>query len=119
MLHIGTHSAKAMFADAQQSNVIRTWIVRLVGFLIMLMGFNLLFKPFSVIADVLPIAGTIVGVGTGIVAFLLSVPLSLITIASAWVFYRPLIGLPLLIAAGIGIFFLIQKIRAYKNAQTP
>lgn len=117
MLHIGTHSAAAMFADAQKSNIIKTWIVRVVGFLIMLIGFNLLFKPFSVIADVLPIAGTIVGVGTGIVAFLLSAPLSLLTIASAWIFYRPLIGIPLFIAAGVGIFFLIKKISAYKKAQ--
>lgn len=117
MLDIGNHSAAAMFADAQQSNIIRTWIVRLVGFLIMLTGFNLLFKPFSVLADLLPIAGTIVGVGTGIVAFLLSAPLSLLTIASAWIFYRPLIGIPLLIVAGVGIFFLIKKIRDYKKSQ--
>jgi hypothetical protein len=117
MLQIGNHTAAAMFADAQKSNQIRTWVVRVVGFLLMLIGFNLLFKPFSIIADVLPIAGTIVGVGTGIVAFLLSAPLSLLTIASAWIFYRPLIGIPLFIAAGVGIFFLIKKIRAYKKAQ--
>ena len=117
MLHIGDHSAAAMFADAQKSNIIKTWVVRVVGFLIMLIGFNLLFKPFSVIADVLPIAGTVVGIGTGIVAFLLSAPLSLLTIASAWIFYRPLIGIPLLIVAGLGIFFLIKKIRSYKKDQ--
>lgn len=117
MLQIGNHSAAAMFADAQKNNQIRTWVVRVVGFLLMLIGFHFLFKPFSVIADVLPIAGTIVGVGTGIVAFLLSAPLSLATIASAWIFYRPLIGIPLLIAAGVGIFFLIKKIRVYKKDQ--
>ena len=119
ILEVGNHSAAAMFAQAQKSNEIKTWVLRGLGFVLMLIGFNLLFKPLSVIADVLPIAGTIVGVGTGIVAFLLSAPLSLLTIASAWVFYRPLIGVPLLLAAGVGIFFLIKKISTYKKAQAP
>jgi len=49
---------------------------------------------------------------------LLSAPLSLITIAVAWVFYRPLIGIPLLILAGLGITFLIMKIMGLKKAHS-
>lgn len=111
MLQVGEHSAEAMFESAQQSNKVMTWILRAVGFFVMFFGFNLIFKPLSVVADVLPIAGSIVGAGTGLVAFLLAAPLSLITIAVAWVFYRPLIGVPLLILAGVGLFFLIKKLR--------
>jgi len=37
--------------------------------------------PLSVMADVLPILGNIVGFGTGIVSFILSFTISLITIA--------------------------------------
>lgn len=116
MLQVGEHSGAAMFESAQKSNKIFTWILRVVGFVLMFMGFNLVFKPLSVVADVLPIAGSIVGVGTGIVAFLLAAPLSLITVAVAWIFYRPLIGVPLLIVAGIGIAFLIKKMVAQKKA---
>lgn len=115
MLHHGTHTADAMFTRAQESNKIFTWILRAVGFGLMFIGFSLIFKPLSVVADVLPIAGDIVGVGTGIVAFLLAAPLSLITISIAWVFYRPLVGVPLLVLAGVGLFFLFKKLKARRK----
>lgn len=118
MLMDGEHSGAEMFESAQQSNKTMTWILRVVGFVVMFMGFSLIFKPLSVVADVLPIAGTVVGVGTGIVAFLLAAPLSLITISIAWIFYRPLIGIPLLLVACVGIFFLIKKVSAYKKSKT-
>ena len=117
MLHMGKHTADAMFTSAQESNKMLTWILRVVGFVVMFIGFSLLFKPLSVVADVLPIAGAIVGIGTGIVAFLLAAPLSLITIAVAWIFYRPLIGVPLLILAGVGLFFLFKKFAAVRKAK--
>jgi len=116
MLKVGNHNADSMFSGAQASNKMLTWILRVVGFVVMFFGFSLVFKPLSVVADVLPIAGTIVGVGTGIVAFLLAAPLSLITISIAWIFYRPMIGVPLLLVACIGIFFLIKKVLAYKKS---
>lgn len=118
MLMIGEHSGSAMFETAQQNNQVMTWILRLVGFVVMFFGFNLIFKPLSVVADVLPIAGTIVGVGTGIIAFLLAAPLSLITISIAWIFYRPLVGIPLLLLAGVGLFFLFKKITSYKKSRS-
>lgn len=74
MLEVGNHSAAAMFENAQNSNKIRTWVVRIVGFFLMFIGFAMLFNPLSVIADVLPIMGSIVGVGTSLVAFLLATP---------------------------------------------
>ena len=114
---MGKHTADAMFTSAQESNKMLTWILRVVGFVVMFIGFSLLFKPLSVVADVLPIAGDIVGIGTGIVAFLLAAPLSLITIAVAWIFYRPLIGVPLLILAGVGLFFLFKKFAAVRKAK--
>ena len=116
MLMTGEHDGESMFAAAQKSNKILTWILRAVGFVVMFFGFNLIFKPLPVIADVLPIAGSVVGVGVGIVAFLLAAPLSLITISMAWIFYRPLIGIPLLILAGVGLFFLFKKVAGYKKS---
>ncbi|NWK55927.1 TMEM43 family protein [Verrucomicrobiaceae bacterium N1E253] len=117
MLQVGNHSAQAMIEQAKNSNSTKTWIIRGVGLLVMFFGFSLIFNPLSVVADVIPIAGSIVGVGTGIVSFLLAVPLSLATIAVAWVYYRPIIGIPLLIAAAVGIFFLIQKLYRYNRSR--
>lgn len=115
MLETGTVSADAMFTAAHEANKFMTWILRLVGFILMLVGFSLLFRPLSVLADLVPFIGNIVGAGTGFVAFLLSLPLSLLVISVAWIFFRPLIGIPLVIAAVAGFVFLIRTLMAQKN----
>jgi hypothetical protein len=111
MLQKGAVDAPTMFKNAEDANVMRTWIVRLLGFLMMMIGFSMIFKPLSVVADVVPFIGNLVGMGTGLVAFALAAPLSFITIAVAWIVYRPVLGVLLLIV-GIGIFvglFLLAK----------
>lgn len=118
LLETGTVSAEAMFAAEHSANKFMTWILRLVGFILMLVGFSLLFRPLSVLADVVPFIGNIVGAGTGFVALLLSLPLSLLVISVAWIFYRPLIGIPLVIAAAAGFVFLIRTLMAQKKKRT-
>jgi hypothetical protein len=117
MLETGTVSADAMFTAAHQANKFMTWILRLLGFILMLIGFSLLFRPLSVLADVVPFIGSIVGMGTGFVAFLLSLPLSLLVISTAWIFYRPLVGIPLAVLAVGGFAFLIGKLIAQRKRQ--
>ena len=108
LLQIGTFSADSMFKQAQQENVFMTWILRLVGFIMMMIGITMVFKPLTVMADVLPILGDILGLGIGIFAGIVAFALSLLTIAIAWVFYRPLIGIPLLIiAVGLIVVFIV------------
>ena len=103
ILKTGTHTAASMFEAAQESNALWTWILRFAGFVVMFIGFKLVFKPLVVIADVLPFLGGIVSVGTGLVSFLIAGPLSLVTIAIAWIFYRPLLGIVLLVVAAGGL----------------
>ena len=110
MLKAGVVGSQQMFADAQAANVTMTWILRFVGFLMFLIGFNLLFKPLEVIADFIPFVGSIVGAGGFVVALLLASGLSFITIAIAWIFYRPLIGIPMLIAGiALPVFLIIKN----------
>lgn len=117
MLSTGTVSSEAMFAAAHAANRLMTWLLRLLGLVLMFIGFSLLFRPLSVLADVVPFIGNIVGVGTGFVAFLISAPLSLLVISVAWIFYRPMVGIPLAIAAVVGFVFLIMKLSAQKKAR--
>jgi hypothetical protein len=51
------------------------------------------------VADVVPFIGNLLGAGATLFAVLLALPLSLATISVGWVFYRPLVGVPLLIGA--------------------
>jgi hypothetical protein len=107
LLETGIHSADAIIQHAQESNTLMTWIIRLIGFILLVIGINMEFKVLSVIADVLPIAGDIIGAGTGIIAFLLAVILALVTIAIAWIFYRPLLAI-ILLAAVVGVITVIK-----------
>lgn len=104
----GLQSKEAMFAAAQSENTFIAWLLRIVGFFLMFIGITSIFNPFKVLADVLPLAGKIVGAGTGFIAFLLSAVGSISIIALAWLWYRPLLGIALLIVA-VGGLFLIKN----------
>ncbi|HRQ63658.1 MAG TPA: TMEM43 family protein [Xanthomonadaceae bacterium] len=105
----GDVSADHMFAQAHAANNMLTWILRFAGFMLMWIGLGLIFKPLSVLMDVIPLLGTIVGKGIGFVTFIIAAVLSLITIAIAWLFYRPLLGIALLIVAGGLIYWMVVK----------
>lgn len=109
LVQAGEHTADAMFEQAKSDNAQLTWILRLVGSALLVFAFMLVLKPLSVLADVVPLIGTIVEVGTGFVGFLLGVSLALITICIAWIFYRPLVGVALLLATGAIIYWLKRK----------
>jgi len=108
ILKIGVISAQEMIQQAQAENTMLTWILRVVGLFVMFFGLRMIFSIISVTADVLPILGNIAEFGIGIVAFLIAAIFSLLTIAIAWIFYRPLIGLGL-IAAAVGVMFWVKK----------
>ena len=112
----GVEDAAAMFSTARTNNAIFTWLIRVAGFLLMFFGFSMIFKPLSVLADVLPILGDFVEMGVGLVAGLIALICSLVTIAIAWLFYRPVLGIILLAAAGFLAWKLIQKRKAAKSA---
>ncbi|WP_411825341.1 TMEM43 family protein [Luteolibacter sp. AS25] len=116
ILETGDKSAEEMFISAHESNKIMTWILRALGVFLMFFGFSAIFRPLSVVADVVPFIGNIVGVGTNLVAILLALPISLVIISFAWIYYRPLIGIPLLVLAVGGFAFLIWKLIAQKKS---
>jgi len=99
LLQMGVHTSEAMFAKAQASNRMLTWGLRLLGFVLMLIGLNMFFRPLSVLGDVLPILGSLVGAGIGIVSFLAALALSTVTVAVAWLVYRPLLGIALIVVS--------------------
>ena len=49
--------------------------------------------------------GSIVSIAAMVFAFVVGLILSTLIIAVAWVFFRPLIGIPLLIGVGVGSYF--------------
>jgi Transmembrane protein 43 len=108
LLNYGTVSADSMFKTAEESNQTLAWILRLVGYLMMAIGLFMIFRPFEIVADVLPILGTLVGVGAALFAGVTAACLTLLTIALSWLYFMPLLGVPLLILAAAGIAGLIH-----------
>ena len=112
LLETGLHDAAAMFKSAHRSNTVLTWLLRLLGFVLMWIGLALLLNPLSVLADVVPLIGDIVGMGTGLVAGVIALALSSITIAVSWLYHRPLLSAVLFgvaVAAVVGLKFLPKR----------
>lgn len=96
----GEHTLVAMMEQAKKEAQMMAWILRGAGWLLMTIGLASIFKPLSVLGDVVPFIGNLIGGGIGLISALVSLGLSLITIGIAWVAVRPLVGVPLLVAAG-------------------
>jgi hypothetical protein len=115
LLDYGQKSIGSMFSKARDENAMMTWGLRIVGFVLMAVGLGLLLRPLAVIADVLPILGSIVGAGTYFVAALSSLVLSLITIGISWVVFRPIVGVPLLFTAFVLAWVLKKRVSSLRN----
>jgi hypothetical protein len=116
MIEAGRVPAAAMFQQAEADNVTLTWILRLVGTVVMFVGFLIIFNPLKVLADVIPFIGSIVGFGTGLLAAVLTLVLAPATIAIAWLFYRPLVGIAIL-ALGIALAYGLTRLRRNRPAK--
>jgi len=108
LLTLGQISAQEMFADELSKNTFITWGLRFLGFMVMMIGLSLVLKPLSVLGDVIPFIGNIIEFGTGLLSAIIAFSLSLITIAIAWFFYRPILTIGL-ISIVVGIVYLLKK----------
>jgi len=108
-----------MFAEEEQANVTMTWILRLVGLIVMAAGIFLVLNPLATVFDIIPFLGGLASTAIALFAILVSLALSLITIAIGWVAYRPLIGIPLLVV-GLAVLggtgYLLARARGKKKA---
>lgn len=114
MLYTGSRSAEQMFEQAQADNVTLTWLLRALGLFLMMTGIGMILKPISVLLDVLPFLGRISRGMMSLVGLLIALPLTLVTIAIAWLFYRPLLAVVLLTAAvavGFAAVALLRRLR--------
>ena len=109
MLRDGVADADEMFETARSGNAFMTWILRFVGWLVMFVGIRKILAPIPTLGDVLPFLGSVLSAGTGFIAGVVSIVLTLVVVAVAWIFYRPVLAVVLLALAGAGVFFLLRK----------
>ncbi len=117
----GTQPASDMFKEAEQENRILTWVIRFAGLFAIWLGAFMVLRPLVVVADVVPVIGSILGAGAGLVALAFAVVAGPAVMAIAWLWYRPLVSLVVLavgVAAGIGLHRLAAR-RSAAHAPAP
>jgi len=113
-VNTGNVSADLMFNEAHSSNSTRAWIIRIIGILFVVWGLRSMFSILPTLFKVLPFLSNIVSAGIGLVCTVGGFAWSLIIISIAWLFYRPLIGIPMLLAAIAGIWYLKKRAKEKK-----
>lgn len=83
-------SLDEMMQSAEDGNAMMAWMLRALGITVVVSGLRMILAPLSVVADVIPMLGSLVARGTGLVASLLGVAWSFVVIAVAWIRFRPL-----------------------------
>ena len=112
----GTVSMAEMFATEKANNKALAWILRILGLVLLFIGFKNIFDILTNLLKVIPFLGNIAGLGAGLVAGALALVWGFLIIAIAWLFYRPLIGILFLALAGGLIWFLGKKSKEKKAA---
>lgn len=113
----GRVSAQAIFKEELDANTALTWILRVVGLLVMFFGFTMIMGPLAAFAKVIPMFGSLVGGVTSIVAAVFTLLLGSIVIALAWFSSRPILSLGI-IGIGIAIAVLLAKFGKKKVPST-
>ena len=108
-LRMGKKSADEIFESENEANSMWTWILRFVGIFLVVMGLRGIFGIIETVLKVVPFVANIVGWGVNLVCTIIGVVWSLIVIAIAWIFYRPLLGITLLVIAGLLIWLFAFK----------
>ena len=108
-LQMGTVSADEMILQARSENNLWAWVLRVIGILLVVGGLKGMFGLLPMLFKVLPFLGSIVDAGVGLVSWIFGLAWSFIIIAIAWLVFRPIIGISLLVLAIAGIVFLNRR----------
>ncbi len=108
-LVMGVQDSAEIFQSEHDANNTLLWILRIVGIMLVIAGLKGIFGFLETLLKVVPFLAGIMGWGVGVVCTIIGIVWSLIVIALAWLFYRPLIGIALLALAAFLIWVFAFK----------
>ena len=108
-LTMGKKSGEEVLQSAESSNNVMKWLLRLLGVILVISGLKGIFGFIETILKVVPFVANIVGWGVGVVCTVVGVVWSLLVIAVAWLFYRPLLSICLIVVAALLIWLFAFK----------
>ncbi len=115
ILRMGSHSADGLIDIEKSNNNTKTWILRIIGLVIMFFGFMLIFGPLTTLTEVIPIIGSIVNLGASLFAFVLTSIIGGFIIGFSWFIHRPVITLGLAIIIGAILYAIKNKQKLLKK----
>ena len=108
-LVMGKKSGDEIIEAEKEANNMILWALRIIGIMIVIGGLKGIFGFLTTILKVVPFIAGIFGWGVGIVCTVIGVAWSLIVIAIAWLFYRPILAICLLAIAAFLIWVFAFK----------
>ena len=108
-LVMGKKSGDEIIEGEKEANNMILWALRILGIVIIIGGLKGIFGFLETILKVVPFIANIFGWGVGIVCTVIGIVWSLIVIALAWLFYRPVLAICLLAIAGFLIWVFAFK----------
>ena len=108
-LVMGKKSGDEIIDAEKEANNMILWALRILGIMLVIAGLKGVFGFLETILKVVPFIANIFGWGVGVVCTVIGVVWSLIVIALAWLFYRPLLGIGLLVLAGFLVWVFAFK----------
>ncbi len=112
VLQTGVLSADQMYEGQHSANKMWLWILRILGIFLVIGGLKGIFGFLETLAKVVPFIANIIGAGVGLVCSLVGFAWSFIVIAIAWLAYRPVLGISLIVIAVALIVLLARKKKA-------
>jgi uncharacterized protein YacL len=106
---MGAKSGDEIIDAEKEANNMILWFLRILGCMMVIGGLKGIFGFIETILKVVPFIAGIFGWGVGLVCTVIGVAWSLIVIAIAWLFYRPLLGISLLVLAGFLVWVFAFK----------
>ena len=108
-LVMGKKSGDEIIDAEKEANNMWLWFFRIIGVVMVISGLKGIFDFVVTILKVVPFVANIVGWGVGVVCTVIGVAWSLIIIAIAWLFYRPVLAISLLAIAGFLVWVFAFK----------
>jgi len=108
-LVMGKKSGDEIIDAQKEANNMILWFFRIIGIMMVIGGLKGIFGFIETILKVVPFIAGIFGWGVGLVCTVIGVAWSLVVIALAWLFYRPLLGIALLAIAGFLVWVFAFK----------
>lgn len=105
----GERTMEEMFESEKAGNTMLTWVLRILGFILISAGLKMVFDILSTLLKVVPFLASIMSWGVGLVCNVIAFAWTLIIVAIAWLFYRPVLSVCLLAVVGAVVYYFVTK----------